>query len=114
MTRNPVRLVKDDKGIAIRFHCLDESGQPVDLTQFEVDFFLYDGDTLLNENATNCIKPDSALGIAQYTLTATDSQKVGIFHGRLRLQNSVSTISSLDKVILEVASPGQANGIQAG
>jgi hypothetical protein len=99
-----IRLQQHDAGILLTFLCRDEDGNPIDLTQYAVDFFLYNDATLLNEGRTLCTKPDSTVGVAEYTMTAEDTANPGLFQGKLRLSNGsseVRNIGSTPVVILE-------------
>jgi len=102
---NPViRLQQHDAGILLTFLCRDEEGNPIDLTQYETDFFLYRNATLINEDRTACAKRDSSLGVAEYKVTAEDTAVAGLFEGKLRIRNSnaeVHSLGGIPVVILE-------------
>ncbi|MEW6233966.1 MAG: hypothetical protein AB1656_01135 [Candidatus Omnitrophota bacterium] len=97
-----IQLNQNDAGVKIVFLCRDEDGRPIDLTKFTVDFFLYDGETLLNEGRTLCGKPDSQLGEADYLMTADDTSTCGLFMGKLRLSNSVADVRNIGGIPVEI------------
>jgi len=97
-----IRLKQHDAGIILTFLCRDEDGNPVDLTRYTVDFFLYDGTTLINENRTLCTKPESSLGVAEYTVTSEDTAVAGLFQGKLRISNSSSEVRNIGDIPVEI------------
>ncbi len=93
-----IQLSKDDAGVILTFHCRDEEGHPIDLTQKSVDFFLLNDEILLNEGRTTCTKPDSAFGLAEYTITEEDTATAGILQGKLRLTSGASGIRNIHSI----------------
>ncbi|MFB3787404.1 MAG: hypothetical protein ACE15F_13650 [bacterium] len=98
----PIRLNQHDMGIKLTFHCRDESGLPINLEQFLVDFSLYDDDTLINKGRTTCAKPDAALGVAEYTVQAADTASAGLLYGKLRIHNADFEIKNLGTIPIEI------------
>ena len=98
----PIRLNQYDAGIKLTFHCRDESGLPINLEQFLVDFSLYDDATLINEGRTTCAKPDAAMGVAEYTVQAADTASPGLLHGKLWLHNAEFEVKNLGTIPIEI------------
>ncbi|MDP8244710.1 MAG: hypothetical protein P9L94_11555 [Candidatus Hinthialibacter antarcticus] len=98
----PIRLCQHDSGIKLTFYCRDESGAPVDLTALSVDFVLSDGEAPLNLGRTLCAKPDAAMGVAEYTVTADDSASAGVYQGKLVLNDGVGVKRSIGGIPIEI------------
>ncbi len=98
----PIRLNQYDRGIKLTFHCRDESGLPINLEQFLVDFSLYDGDTLINGGRSACAKPDAAMGVAEYAVQDADTHATGILHGKLCLHNAGFEVKNLGTIPVEI------------
>ncbi len=97
-----ITLHQNDFGILLTFYCRDESGHPIDLTGYSVEFYLYDGETCINQDHALCTKPNAPQGIAEYKLVQSDTTSPGIFHGTLRLQDGdtfVQTIRTIPLII---------------
>ena len=97
-----VRLFQHDGGLKLTFHCQNEDGEPLDLTQWNVEFFLQDGDDPLNPGREFCSKLDSPAGIVEYEITPADTARVGIFQGRLRMSNGASRVQSVGPLVVEI------------
>ncbi|RJP22769.1 MAG: hypothetical protein C4527_21360 [Candidatus Omnitrophota bacterium] len=93
-----IQLNQNDAGVILSFHCRDENGDPIDLSKKAVDFFLYDDDTLINNGRTACTKPDSALGVAEYTITKEDTISTGLFQGKLRLMGGPCDVRNIGSI----------------
>lgn len=98
----PLTINQGDAGIKLEFFCVDEDNAPVNLTQFSVDFLIYNEDNLINEGRTACTKPDSAAGMAEYTLHADDTLTPGIFQAKLRLANGATEVHNLGDLVFQV------------
>lgn len=98
----PIQINQNDSGVKLTFFCRDEDGNPIDLSQFSVDFYLFDGITQLNAGRTTCTKPDSVSGIAEYTLVIDDTAVPGILHGKLCLSGGSSEVRNLGGIPIDV------------
>lgn len=100
----PIQVHQNDAGIALRFHCQDQTGRPIDLTGYTAHFELYDGSSLINGGQTQCALPDPALGQVEYQLTGNDTANPGLLMGLLRLENGLDSIRNVSDLVIEVRS----------
>lgn len=100
--KTAITIHQNDAGILLNFFCRDELGTPINLTQYSVDFMIYNADTLLNDGRTVCAKPDAVMGIAEYQIAAEDTASVGVFQGKLKLQNGASEVRNIGGIPLQV------------
>lgn len=97
-----IKINQNDAGILIDFFCRDETGSPIDLSQFDVDFQIYNIDSQINTGRTTCTKPDAVMGIAEYTVDALDTNTTGVFQGKLILQNGESEVRNIGGIPFQV------------
>jgi hypothetical protein len=97
-----IKVNQNDAGILINYFCRDESGSPINLSQFSVDFEIYNAGTLINSGRTVCTKPDAVMGIAEYNIDSLDTATVGVFQGKLILQNGSSEVRNIGGIPFQV------------
>ncbi|MBI1389277.1 MAG: hypothetical protein GC154_12600 [bacterium] len=98
----PIQLNQHDAGVKLAFTCVNEKGEPIDLTGLEVDFTLYFDGTAVNEGRTRCMKTDAPMGVAEYTVTGDDTDAAGLLYGKLRLEQGAEYVRNIGSIPLLV------------
>jgi hypothetical protein len=94
-TRDTFFLKRGDTGPALQRQCLDEAGDPLNITGATVRFSMRarGGDVVVNRAAASIV--DAATGIVRYAWQAADTDEAGAFDAEFEityLDGSVETV----------------------
>lgn len=81
------KLTQGDTYPSVRIQFLDDINDPLDITDWRVDFFFTDSEQnlLLNSGHTQCSIFDAAQGIAEYEWQEGDTRHCGVHFGGFQL-----------------------------